>query len=81
MHKVIFHKKEFEFLLIAKTNRITLYGQEVKGERQKVRRSFHHLSFNVVYFAGMLGLAKRGNTCKNGDTFLSLTKFLQWLKH
>ncbi len=23
----------------------------------------------------MLGLAKRGDMCKNGDTFLSLTKY------
>jgi hypothetical protein len=28
-------------------------------------------------FGGMLGLAKRGNIYKNGDTFLSLTKFCQ----
>jgi len=36
-------------------------------------------SFNIVYlrFGGMLGLTKRGNICKNGDTFLSLTKFCQ----
>ena len=27
----------------------------------------------------MLGLAKPGNICKNGDTFLSLTKYCQWL--
>jgi len=29
----------------------------------------------------MLGLAKRGNIRKNGDTFLSLTKYCQWLKY
>ena len=29
----------------------------------------------------MLGLAKRGNICKSGDTFLSLTKYCQRLSY
>jgi len=36
-----------------------------------------HINVGYLRFAGMLGLAKRGNICKNGVKILSVTKFCQ----